>query len=79
MKTYVVMDVYIYGFLTAALVESEWLASRPDHFNLRVKARVTHWIVDWAGPRAGLKAVGKRKFLTLPGIELRPLCCPGRT
>jgi hypothetical protein len=24
------------------------------------------------GPRAGLDAVEKRKFLTLPGLELRP-------
>jgi hypothetical protein len=27
-------------------------------------------------PRAGLDDVEKRKFLTLPGLELRPLCCP---
>jgi hypothetical protein len=53
MKTYGIVDVYIYTFLTAALVESEWLASLPDLFNLRVKACVTHWIIDWAGPRAG--------------------------
>jgi hypothetical protein len=27
-------------------------------------------------PRAGLDDVEKRKFLTLPGLELRPLCRP---
>jgi hypothetical protein len=30
----------------------------------------THWIGDWVGPRAGLGDVEKRKFLTLPGLEL---------
>jgi hypothetical protein len=25
------------------------------------------------GPRTGLRDVGKRKFLTLPGLKLRPL------
>jgi hypothetical protein len=30
------------------------------------------------GPRAGLDDVEKRKFLTLPGLELRPLGCPAR-
>jgi hypothetical protein len=28
------------------------------------------------GPRAGLDDVEKRKFLTLPGLELRPLGRP---
>jgi hypothetical protein len=28
------------------------------------------------GPRTGLEDVKKRKFLTLPGLELRPLFCP---
>jgi hypothetical protein len=29
-------------------------------------------------PRAGLDEVEKRKFLTLPGLELRPLGCPAQ-
>jgi hypothetical protein len=33
----------------------------------------THWIGGWVGPRAGLDDLEKRKFLTLPGLELRPL------
>jgi hypothetical protein len=33
----------------------------------------THWIGGWVVPRAGLDDVEKRKFLTLPGLELRPL------
>jgi hypothetical protein len=36
----------------------------------------SHWIGDWVDPRAGLEDVEKRKFLTLPGLELRPF---GRT
>jgi hypothetical protein len=34
----------------------------------------THWV----GPRSGLDDVEKRKFLTLPGLEIRPFCLPGR-
>jgi hypothetical protein len=33
----------------------------------------THWIEGWLGPRARLDDMEKRKFLTLPGLELRPL------
>jgi hypothetical protein len=31
------------------------------------------------GPRAGLDDLEKRKFLTLPGLEIRPLSCPARS
>jgi hypothetical protein len=31
------------------------------------------------GPRAGLDDVENRKFLTLPGLELRPLGHPARS
>jgi hypothetical protein len=31
---------------------------------------------DWVNPRAGLDDEEKRKFLTLPGLELRPLSRP---
>jgi hypothetical protein len=33
----------------------------------------THWIGGWVGPRAGLDDVEKKIFLTLSGLELRPL------
>jgi hypothetical protein len=36
------------------------------------RAPGTHWIGDWVGSRAFLDDVVKRKFLTLPGLELRP-------
>jgi hypothetical protein len=32
MKTYGGVDVYIHVFLTSALVEGEWLDSRPGRF-----------------------------------------------
>jgi hypothetical protein len=59
-------------FLTSALAGGEWSASRPGRFTPGEKAPGTHWIGGWVGPRAGLDDVEKRKFLTLPGLELRP-------
>jgi hypothetical protein len=38
-----------------------------------------HWIGGWMGPRIGLDDVEKRKFVTLPGLELRPLRLPARS
>jgi hypothetical protein len=43
------------------------------------KETSTHWIGGWVGPRAGLDDVKKKKFLTLPGLELRPLDRPARS
>jgi hypothetical protein len=43
------------------------------------RAPATHWIVGWVDPRAGLDDVEKRKFLTLPGFELRLLGRPARS
>jgi hypothetical protein len=39
----------------------------------RGKTLGTHWIGGWVDPRAGLDGVEKRKFLTLPGLELQLL------
>jgi hypothetical protein len=74
MKAYGGVDVEIHVSLTSALVEDESSASRSG----RVTPR-THWIGDWVGLRAGLGDVEKRKFLTLPGLELRPLRRPARS
>jgi hypothetical protein len=63
MMTYGGVDVWIYVFLTSAVVGGEWSASLPG----------------WVGPRAGLDDVEKRKFLTLPGLELGHLGRPGRS
>jgi hypothetical protein len=67
------VDVYIHIFLTSALAGGVWSASRPDSFTPAERAPGTHWIGSWVDPRAGPDVLGKRKFLTLPGLELRPL------
>jgi hypothetical protein len=72
-KAYGGVGVQIQIFLTSALVGGEWSASRPDRFTPGKRAPSTHWIGGWVGPRAGLDDAENRKFLTLPGLELRPL------
>jgi hypothetical protein len=59
-----------------ALIGGEWSASRPGRFTPGERAPGTHWIGGWVCLRTGLDDVEKRKFLTLPGLELRPLCRP---
>jgi hypothetical protein len=76
MKAYGGVDVYIHIFLISALVGGEWSPSRPGLFTPGERAPCTHWIGGWVGPRAGLDDVEKRKFLTLPGLELQPLGRP---
>jgi hypothetical protein len=74
MKTYGGVDVQIHVFFFAsALVGGEWSASRPGGFIPRERVSGTRWIGGWIGSRAGLDDMEKRKFLTLPGLELRPL------
>jgi hypothetical protein len=63
-------------FLTSALVAGEWSASRPGRFTPGERAPATHWTGGWVDPRSGLDDVEKRKFLTLPGLEIRPLGRP---
>jgi hypothetical protein len=79
MKAYGEVEVQIHIFLTLALVGSEWSASRPGRFIHREKAPITHWIGGWVDPRVGMDDVEKRKFLTLPGLELWPLGSPARS
>jgi hypothetical protein len=79
MKAYGGVDVYIHTFLTSALAGGEWSASLPGRFTPGGRAPGTHWIGGWVDPRAGLDDVKKRKFLTLPGPELRPLGRPARS
>jgi hypothetical protein len=68
------VGVQIHIFLTSALVGGEWSASRPCRFTSG-----THWIGGLVGPRAGLDDVEERKFLTLPGRELRSIGRPARS
>jgi hypothetical protein len=65
-------------FFTSAVIGGEWLASRPGRYTPGERAPGTHWIEGWVGLRVDLGIVEKRKFLTLPGPELRPLCRPAR-
>jgi hypothetical protein len=58
---------------------SRWSASRPGRFTPEERAPGTHWIGGWVGPRVDLEGLEKRKYLTLPGLELRPLCRPARS
>jgi hypothetical protein len=71
--------VSLHVFSTSALVAGELSASRPCRFNPRERAPSIHWIEGRVGPRAGLDDVEKRIFLTLSGLELRPLGHPARS
>jgi hypothetical protein len=66
-------------FLISAVTGGEWSSSHPGHFTPGERTPDTHWIGDRVDPRAGLDDVKKRKFLTLPGLELRPLGRPARS
>jgi hypothetical protein len=76
MKAYGGVDVYMHIFLTSALAEGEWSASRPGRFNPGERVPGSHWVGGLVDPRAGLDDKKKRKFLTVYGFELRPLGRP---
>jgi hypothetical protein len=58
-------------FLTSALV-GEWSVSLSGRFTPGERAPGTHWIGGWVDLRDCMDDVEKGKFLTLPGLELRP-------
>jgi hypothetical protein len=68
MKAYKGVVVYIHFFFISTLVGSRFTSGE--------RAPGTHWIGYWVGPRVGLDDMEKRKFLTLTGLELRPLGRP---
>jgi hypothetical protein len=70
MKAYGGVDVNLHIFLTSALAGDEWSVSRPCRFTPGERGPGSHWIGGWVDSRAGLDDVEKRKFLTLPGLEL---------
>jgi hypothetical protein len=76
MKAYGGVDIYIHVFLTTAAAGGEWSTSRPCRFTPGERAHFTHLVGGWVNLRAGLDYVEKRKFLTLSGLELRPLGRP---
>jgi hypothetical protein len=71
MKAYWGVDVEIHIFLTSALVGVEWSASRLGRFIPGKRDPGIHWVGGWVDPRASLDDAEKRKFLILPGLELR--------
>jgi hypothetical protein len=73
------VDVQIHIFFTSTLVGGEWSTSRPGRFTPGERAPGIHWIGGWVDIRAGLDDLEKRKLLTLPGLELRPLGRPARS
>jgi hypothetical protein len=79
MKAYGAVDVLIHIFLTSALVGGEWSASRHGRFTLWERAPGSLWRGGWVGHRTGPDDVEKKKFLTLLGLELRPLGRPARS
>jgi hypothetical protein len=81
MKAYLGIYIYIYIhiLLASVLVEGERSDSRSGSFTPEERATGAHGIGDWVGPRAGLDIVEKRKFLTLPRLELRSLGRPARS
>jgi hypothetical protein len=79
MKTYGGVDVETHVFLTSAIGGGEWSASRPGRFTPGERDPGTHRIGGWVEPRVGMDDVEKRKFLTLPRLELRPLGRPARS
>jgi hypothetical protein len=57
-----------------------WVVSfTPQSLCPEERAPGTHWIGGWVDLRVGLDDVEKRKFLTLPGLELRLLGRPARS
>jgi hypothetical protein len=75
MKVYGGVDAQIHVILTSALVGVGQLHA-PATLPPRERAASTHWIGGWVDPRASLDNVEIRKFLTLSGLELRPLSHP---
>jgi hypothetical protein len=67
-------------FFTLALLRGDWLASRPGRFIPRESAPRSHWIGGWGGSgKAAQDEMEKRKSLSLPILDLRPLGLPARS
>jgi hypothetical protein len=79
MKAYGEPDVQNHIFLTSAPAGGEWSASHFGRFTPGKRAAGTHSIRGWVDPTADLDDVESREFLTLPGLELRPLGRPARS
>jgi hypothetical protein len=71
--------IYIHIFLTSALAAGEWSPSSLWCFTPGKRPPASHWIGGWVEPRAVLEDLERRKFLTLLGLELRPISRPARS
>jgi hypothetical protein len=78
-KAYGGVDVSIHLFLSSTLVELKGRLHAPAALPSVKKAPGTHLMGGWVGLRVGLDDVERRKFLILPGLELRPLGRPARS
>jgi hypothetical protein len=65
--------------LTLAIAGVQWSASGPGRFTHGERAPSTYWIGGWVDPRASVDDMEKRKFLTISGIDLRPLSHPAHS
>jgi hypothetical protein len=70
MKAYGGVDIQVHIVLPSALVGGEWSASRPCRFTPGERSPGTHWIEGWVDFRVTLDDIKKRKFFTLPALEL---------
>jgi hypothetical protein len=64
MKAYWEWMYRIHIFLTSALAEGEWSASRPGRFTPGEGAPGTHFMGGWVDPRAGLDDLENRTFFS---------------
>jgi hypothetical protein len=69
MKAYGEVNIQIHIFLASAL---SGRLHAPVALPPGKELPNTHSVEGWVNPRAGWDSVEKRKFLTLPGLELRP-------
>jgi hypothetical protein len=72
-KMYGGADIQIHVFLTLALAESEWSASRHGRFIHGGKSPSTNWIGGWVGPRASLDNMRRENSWPYWDSELDPL------
>jgi hypothetical protein len=68
MKAYEGVGLWISGFLTSALVGGQF---RPPPRPRRLSPDII-WIGGHMDARGSLENMVKRKFLSLPGLEIRP-------
>jgi hypothetical protein len=66
-------------FLISARAAGEWSDSLPGRFTPGGRAPDTHFRGGWVDPEPVSTIWRKRKFLTLPGLELRTLSHPARS